>query len=223
MCGRFTVQVATSGLAAAFGVSETVRNSGPSYNVAPGQLVPVVVERDGIRRLDAFRWGLVPSWAKDLSIGNRLINARSETLNEKPAFRKAFARRRCLVLSDGFFEWKAEGKSKRPYHITLEGGGVFAFAGLWERWISPEDSVEVLSCAIITVEANDFMRFLHTRMPVVLGPDAYGPWLSESNRDTAALQGWLVPYTGAMRAVPVSTMVNSPHHNSPECLLPLGE
>lgn len=223
MCGRFTVQVATSGVAAAFGVSETVRDSGPSYNVAPGQPVPVIVERGGVRRLDAFRWGLVPPWAKDLSIGDRLINARAETLAEKPSFRKAFAQRRCLILSDGFFEWKADGRSKKPYHITLERGGVFAFAGLWERWISQEDPGEIYSCTIITVEANEFMRSLHSRMPVILEPEAQGPWLDEKNRDTQALQKLLVPYPGPMKAVPVSTLVNSPRNNSPDCLLPLGD
>lgn len=223
MCGRFTVQVPTSGVAAAFGVAETVQSSGPSFNVAPGQRVPVVVERGGVRRMDAFHWGLVPSWAKDLSIGNRLINARAETLAEKPAFRKAFATRRCLILSDGFFEWKAEGKGKKPFHITLAGGQVFAFAGLWERWCPQGSGEEHLSCAIVTVEASAFMAPLHHRMPAILGNESYGPWLDEGNHDTELLRRILVPYGGEMRAVPVSTLVNSPRNDRPECVLPLGE
>jgi putative SOS response-associated peptidase YedK len=223
MCGRFTVQVASAGVAAAFGVAETVRGSGPSFNVAPGQVVPVVVEIAGVRKLDAFHWGLVPSWAKDLSIGNRLINARAETLAEIPSFKRAFAARRCLILADGFYEWRTEGKGKRPYHITLERGGVFAFAGIWERWRPPGSEEDYLSCAIVTVEANPFMAALHHRMPVVLLPEAYGPWLDEGNRDAAPLQNLLVPYRGEMRAVLVSTLVNSPRNNRPECVLPLGD
>jgi putative SOS response-associated peptidase YedK len=222
MCGRFTVQVATSGVAAAFGVTETAASAGPSYNVAPGQKVPVILEEGGIRRMDAFRWGLVPSWAKDLSIGNRLINARAETLIEKPAFRKAFALRRCLVLSDGFYEWKVEGKTKRPFHITVGEGGVFAFAGLWERWNPPSGGDPLFSCAIVTVEANAFMAPLHARMPAILAPEEFGAWLDEENREPATLQRMLRPYAGPMRAVPVSTRVNSPRNDGPECLLPFG-
>ena len=223
MCGRFTVRVATSGVAAALGVAETVVDLGPSFNVAPGQPVPVVLEQGGTRKMDAFRWGLVPSWAKDPSIGYRLINARAETLTEKPAFRGAFARRRCLILADGFLEWKVEGRAKQPYHITLAEGGVFAFAGLWERWAPEKDSGDLLSCAIITVEANAFMRGIHARMPAILDSGAYGPWLDEDNHDTVGLRGLLLPYPRALRATPVSTLVNSPRNNSPECLLPLGE
>lgn len=222
MCGRFTVQVATSSLAATFGVAEATASVGPSFNVAPGQPIPVVLEVGGIRRMDAFRWGLVPAWAKDPSIGNRLINARAETLAEKPSFRKAFANRRCLILADGFYEWKGAGRSKTPFHITLERPGVFAFAGIWERWAPPAGGDPLHTCAIVTVEANPFMRAIHARMPAILEPADYATWLDTENEDPASLLALLKPCAGAMRAVAVSARVNSPRNDSPECVLPLG-
>ncbi len=222
MCGRFTVQMPSADVAFAFGVQETARALPPSYNVAPGQEVPVVVDEGSGRRLDAFRWGLIPSWAKDQAIGYKMINARAETLAEKPSFRQALLKRRCLILADGFYEWKAEGGRKVPYHITLEGGGVFAFAGLWEVWRPPEGSA-VRSCAIITMGANDFMRPLHHRMPAILPPESHGPWLDPANHDRDALLALLAPYpSDRMAAHAVSQEVNSPRNNSPRCLLPLG-
>lgn len=221
MCGRFTVQLPSADVALAFGVQETARSVPPSFNVAPGQDVPVVVDEGGGRRLDAFRWGLIPSWAKDAAIGYKMINARAETLAEKPSFRQALLKRRCLILADGFYEWKSEGKRKVPYHITLKGGGIFAFAGLWEVWKPPEGPA-VRSCTIITLGANEFMSSLHHRMPAILPPESQGPWLDPANHDREALMALLVPYpSGLMTAHPVSQEVNSPRNNSPRCVLPL--
>ncbi|MGC8723424.1 MAG: SOS response-associated peptidase [Acidobacteriota bacterium] len=221
MCGRFTVRLPTPDLAAAFGVAARARETAPSFNVAPGREVPVVVDEGEGRRLDAFRWGLIPRWAKDPSIGERLINARAETVAEKPAFRQAFLHRRCLILADGFYEWKAEGTRKTPYFISVEGVPVFAFAGLWERW-APPDGEPVLSCAILTVEANAFMRSIHHRMPVILPPEAHGAWLDPHNGDRQALLALLRPFPSeGMRAHPVSTFVNAARHDSIQCVLPL--
>ena len=223
MCGRFTVQVGTPDLADLFGAVPVGESLKPSFNAAPGHLVPVVIrEGDGLC-LSSFKWGLIPSWAKDPAIGNKLINARAETVAEKPSFRQAFMKRRCLILADGFFEWKSEGGRKVPYHITLTDRSVFAFAGLWERW-RPEKGEEIRSCVIITTAANDFMRPIHHRMPVILPAGSEGAWLDPNQRDRQALLELLVPYpSSAMRAVVVSTLVNSPRNNSPQCLLPMGD
>ena len=161
------------------------------------------------------------SWAKDAAIGNRLINARAETVAEKPAFRKAFRERRCLVLADGFYEWKTEGGRKRPWHITLADRDIFAFAGLWERW-TPEGGEAVQSCAIITVETNEFMRPIHARMPAILPEEDQEVWLDHSKKDPAFLLPLLRPYPSkGMRGHEVSTYVNRPANNSPQCVLPL--
>jgi putative SOS response-associated peptidase YedK len=222
MCGRFTICLPTADVALAFGVAETARPISPSFNVAPGMSVPVVVDDGAGRRLDAFRWGLVPSWAKDLSVGYKMINARAETLAEKPAFRRAFRDRRCLILADGFYEWKTEGRAKRPYYIRLKDSSIFAFAGIWEIW-TPREGEAVRSCAIVTTEANDFMKRLHHRMPVILPQEAQGPWLDPANHDIQALQALLVPLSsGALAAHPVSTEVNSPRNDSPRNVLPWG-
>ncbi len=223
MCGRFTVRLGTADLAAVFQAAPSGESPAPSFNVAPGQTVPVVVREGDRLILTSMRWGLVPSWAKDASIGNRLINARAETLAEKPSFRRALRDRRCLIPADGFFEWKAEGRRKAPYHITLADREVFAFAGLWERWATQEGE-ELRSCAIVTVAANAFMRAIHERMPAILTPEDEARWLDPSVRDPAALLPLLHPYdAGAMRARRVSTLVNKPENNSPQVLLPLEE
>lgn len=220
MCGRFTISLPTADVALAFGVTETAKPVSPSFNVAPGMSVPVVVDEGRGRRLDAFRWGLVPSWAKDLAVGYKMINARAETLAEKPAFRRAFRDRRCLILADGFYEWKTEGARKRPYHIRMKDASPFAFAGLWEVWTPPEGE-PIRSCAIVTTAANDVMRPLHPRMPVILPAEAQGPWLDPSNHDVESLKALLLPLPGdALVAYPVSTEVNSPRNDSPRNILP---
>ncbi len=221
MCGRFTSRHGTGEMGTLFGAAPVGEALGPSFNVAPGQLVQVVLEADGARVLVPMRWGLIPSWAKDAAIGNRLINARAETVAERPAFRKALRERRCLIVADGFYEWKTEGGRKHPMHITLADREVFAFAGLWERWTDPGGET-VQSCAIITVEANDFMRAIHTRMPAILPQEDEAAWLDPSQKDPAALLPLLRPYPSeAMRAREVSTHVNRPGNNSPQCVLPL--
>lgn len=218
MCGRFTTQADPQALAALFGASFQAEGLHASYNVAPLQKVPVVLLEDGARVLRAFQWGLVPSWAKEASIGNRLINARGETLPEKPAFRQAFRRRRCLILSDGFFEWKTGPARKTPHFIRVAGREVFAFAGIWERWAPPEGE-PLFSCAIVTTAANAFMAPIHARMPVILPAEAEDLWLDPAAGEDA-LRALLVPYAGEMAAHPVSTLVNSPRNNLPECVLP---
>lgn len=193
----------------------------PSYNIAPTQQIAAVrsVDHDG-RELVMFRWGLVPAWADDLSIGNRMINARAESVAEKPAFRNAFKKRRCLVLADGFYEWQKAGKAKQPYFIHLKGRRPFCFAGLWERWSKGEKPVE--TCTILTTDANKLMAPLHDRMPVIIAPKDYDLWLDAAVQEPERLQPLLQPYPDSeMEAYPVSTLVNSPKNNSPQCVDPL--
>jgi putative SOS response-associated peptidase YedK len=177
MCGRFTLVADPNDLREAFPWVNIPDGINPRYNVAPSQPV-AVIPNDGKNRLDFFTWGLIPSWAKDPAIGNRMINARAETLIEKPSFRTAFRRRRCLIPADGFFEWKVEPgrKTKTPMYIRLKSGKPFALAGLWERWDSPDGST-IFSCTIITTQPNELMQVIHNRMPVILPPQAYSLWL----------------------------------------------
>jgi putative SOS response-associated peptidase YedK len=193
----------------------------PNYNVAPTQNVAAVRSTDNDQReLVSLRWGLVPGWATDLAIGARMINARADTIAEKPAYRSAFKRRRCLIVADGFFEWRKAGKAKQPYLIRLKGAGPFCFAGLWERWTKGEKPVE--SCTIITTDANELMAPIHDRMPVIVSPADYALWLDEAIQEPERLTPLLRPYASErMEAYPVSTLVNSPRNNSPECLEPL--
>ena len=168
-----------------------------------------------------MRWGLIPFWAKDPSIGQRMINARAETVVEKPSFRKAFQSRRCLIAADGFFEWRREGKFKVPTRITTKSGEPFGFAGLWETWKSPDDQL-VKSCTIITTTPNALMEPIHNRMPVILSRDAEERWLDPNNSDIAELRELLVPYpAGELEAYEVSTIVNSPRYDNRECIAPV--
>jgi putative SOS response-associated peptidase YedK len=223
MCGRFTLTVDPSELQSTF---PWLNLSGagqppPRYNIAPTQSVATVAN-NGEHRLEMFRWGLIPSWAKDPSIGNRMINARAETLAEKPSFRTALRKRRCLILADGFYEWRKEpgGKSKTPMYIQLKSGEPFAFAGLWEAWRSPDDDT-LLSCAIVTTTPNTLMAKIHDRMPVILKPDAYERWLDPAEQPPDKLSGLLKPYAASqMKAYPVSRLVNSPANDTPECIVP---
>lgn len=223
MCGRFTLRtpatVLTEQLLLDLGVEEIPELS-PRYNVAPTQAIAVVRElADEGRRCELLRWGLVPSWAKDVSIGNRMINARAETVAEKPAFRTAFRRRRCLVLADGYFEWKKEGAKKQPYYIRMRDESPFAFAGLWERWSPGGDDAALDTCTLITTDANDLTRSIHDRMPVILAPNDYALWLDPRLDDKPRLTALLRPYDSeAMIADPVSTRVNNPKHDDPACI-----
>jgi putative SOS response-associated peptidase YedK len=173
---------------------------------------------DPQRELVFLRWGLIPGWAKDPTIGNRMINARAETAAEKPAFRAALRRRRCLVAADGFYEWQRSGKQKQPYFIRLCDDRPFAFAGLWETWEAPELS-SIESCTLLTTAANDLIRPIHDRMPVILAPDAYQPWLDLSVQKPEKVLPLLQPFPSeAMIAYPVGMLVNNPAHDDPQCI-----
>jgi putative SOS response-associated peptidase YedK len=221
MCGRFTLRAPASVIAEQFSLFEAAPFT-PAYNIAPTQPVAtVVVAAPGVaRELVWMHWGLVPSWAKDRSAGSRMINARAETVAQKPAYRAAFRRRRCLVLADGFYEWQRVDGKKRPCFIHLHDDRPFAFAGLWEHWQGPEEET-LQSCALVTTEANELMRPIHDRMPVILPEDAYARWLDPSLVVPESLLPLLRPYPGeAMEAYRVSTYVNSPTHDAPLCVQP---
>ena len=220
MCGRYTLTVPVEILAEEFGVTGPLPEVPPSYNIAPTQEVAAVLADDGERRLEMLRWGLIPSWADDPGIGSRMINARSETVPEKPSFRRAFKERRCLIPADGFYEWKTTGNGKQPYYIRMEGGRPFAFAGLWESWRGSRE--EIRSCTILTTEANDRVSNIHHRMPVILAPEDHGLWLDPDIREADPLLPLLAPYPDdVMEAYPVSRFVNRPTNDDPRCVEPL--
>ena len=222
MCGRFTLKTEPETLTETFPGFTMPDEMAPRYNIAPSQAVPVV-PNNGENSVEFFQWGLVPSWAKDPKIGNRMINARSETLAEKPSFRTPYKRRRCLILSDGFYEWRSEpdSKSKTPIYIQLKSEKPFAFAGLWEAWYPRPDDEPLLSCTIITTSPNPLMETIHRRMPVILEPDAYDWWLDPSEQSSNQLDGLLKPYPAEeMEAYPVSRLVNRPSNDSPDCIAP---
>lgn len=221
MCGRFTLRTPPGDLAEVFALFREPDWLQPRYNIAPTQQVLAIRfdEHATPREPVMLRWGLIPSWAKDAKIGNSLINARADTVAAKPSFRAAFKRRRCLIVADGFYEWKKLDDGKQPYQIGLRNGKPFAFAGLWERWEKGAEPIE--SCAIITTEANDLMSPLHDRMPVILRPDDYDAWLDPSG-DAKALQGLLRPYPDDdLVAYPVSRAVNNPRNDRAECVEPV--
>ena len=224
MCGRFTQRLSWRELHKLLDLVGTPLNLRPRYNVAPSQDVAVARAAEERRTLAMLRWGLIPAWAKDPAIGHRLINARSETVAEKPSFRSAFRHRRCLIPADGFYEWRREGKTRQPWLFGLRDGAPFVFAGLWERWTvpagaaltgslaerSPGDAIE--TCTILTAAANGTVAAVHGRMPVILPRDAYGPWLAGEDVP-------LAPYPADdMTAHPVSTLVNRPANDDPRCV-----
>lgn len=224
MCGRFTLTLSVRQLELAFPWLSIPTELGPRYNIAPTQAV-AVVPNDGKNQLDLFRWGLIPFWAKDPGIGNRMINARSETLAEKPSFRTAFRRRRCLVLADGFFEWRSDtgNRTKTPIYIRLKSGAPFAFAGLWESWHSPDGSV-LPSCTIITIRPNELLAPIHNRMPVILSPEDYQLWLSPEEHSPDQLGPLLKSFPAdEMTAYPVSRLVNNPRYDSADCVIPVSD
>jgi putative SOS response-associated peptidase YedK len=195
----------------------------PRYNIAPSQAIAVVANGEG-KHVEFFRWGLIPSWAKEASIGDRMINARAESVATKPSFRGPFRHRRCVVLADGFYEWQAGAgrRTKTPFYIRLKSGGPFALAGLWDRWHTPEGTA-ISSCTIITTAANEMMVPIHNRMPVILDPAAYAEWLDVGEHPPDRLGRLLGPYPAEeMTAYPVSPLVNNPRHDVPECVVPVG-
>jgi putative SOS response-associated peptidase YedK len=215
MCGRFEIHSAIEIIAKLFGIVEWDIDFKPSYNVAPSQDIIIAIDK-GKRQLIKSRWGFLPSWAKDISGGYKMINARAETVAEKPSFKTAFQKQRCLVLADGFFEWKKEGKSKKPYLIRLKSEQPFAMAGLYNKWISP-DGEKIITNTIITTESNDLVRPLHDRMPAILPEDKYADWLSNDIVDPFLLLKLLRPYpSDELEMYEVSSKVNSPAVNTPE-------
>ena len=217
MCGRYSLIADIGELAGRFEFDGDWLKFEAAYNVAPTQDVLTVVGGEA-RRGGFMRWGLIPQWAKNASIGSRMINARAETVAEKPAFRDALGRRRCLVLADGFYEWQRTGGAKRPMRITMRSGEPFAFAGLWSTWRDP-DGNRIPSCAIITTAANDLLRPIHDRMPVILPRELEELWLDRSIDDPGALSSVLNPYPDEeMEAFEMSTLVNSPANDGPEVI-----
>ena len=218
MCGRYSLATEIEALAERFSFENGELPRQARFNIAPTQGVLAVTRGDSMNHARSMKWGLIPSWAKDSSIGNRMINARAETIETKPIFRQAFERRRCLVLADGFYEWMKVGKSRIPMRVILKSGEPFAFAGLWETWKSPED-VLIHSCTIITTTPNAVMEPIHNRMPVILPREAEGLWLDTGQSQTSALKALLVPYPAAdMEVYEVSTLVNSPVNDTPDVM-----
>jgi putative SOS response-associated peptidase YedK len=226
MCGRFTLTELDPDLVAETFALPGVPDLPPRYNIAPTQPVATVIyDADGGRNeLVVMRWGLIPSWAKDPTIGSRLINARGETVHEKPSFRSAFKRRRCLIVADGFYEWQQQASGpKVPMYITLRDHRPFGFAGLWERWTEPESGEVLTTCTIVTTTPNDLMAPIHNRMPVILPRDAYAAWLDPAQEGGEQVRRLLRPYPAEqMIAYPVSRKVNSPANDSPDLIERVG-
>ena len=221
MCGRFAFFSPAEAIASLFGLSD-IPTLTPHFNIAPSQDVFVIHKPDDQRIGEFFRWGLVPFWAKDPAIGNRMINARAETLAEKPSFRTAYKRRRCLLPVDGFFEWKKTPDGKQPWFISSAEAQPMLFAGLWDEWQGDEGN-PLRSCTIITTAANGFMQDLHQRMPVIVSPDQAGIWLDNSS-DRAATDAVLdKAHDTDLQAWPVSRRVNSPRNDDPDLIVASGE
>jgi putative SOS response-associated peptidase YedK len=224
MCGRFALVTPGPEIARLFNL-DTIPTFEARYNIAPTQVVVGVrATTDERRELAALLWGLVPHWAKDASIGSRMINARSETVAEKPAFRTPFRRRRCLIPADGYYEWaKTAAKQKQPYFIRFRDGEPFAFAGLWDAWEQGADAY-IESCTLLTTEANALTRRIHDRMPVILRPQDFNLWLDPTVQRPERLVHLFAPYPSEeMEAFPVSLRVNNPSNDDPTCVEPLVE
>lgn len=220
MCGRFAQRTPTKTLAREFQVDE-ITDIEPRYNIAPAQDILSIRRTDEGREAALLKWGLVPSWAKDVSIGAKLINARSETVTEKPSFREAFKRRRCIIPLDGFYEWQRKGDRKQPYFFLMRDEHPFGFAGLWEKW-RDADGQALETCTILTTEANEVLRSIHDRMPVILHPDDYELWLGGDARELDFVKELLRPYPGEeMVGYPVSTLINSPYGQGAELIKPM--
>jgi len=218
MCGRFALIVDASVLADVFDIDPPT-DLEPRFNIAPTQTIPIVrAGKESARECEMVRWGLIPPWAKDLKIGAKMINARAETVAEKPSFRAAVRRRRCLIPASGFYEWVLTEAGKHPYFIHFSDNRTFAFAGLWERWTAT-NGASLESCTIITTTANEMISDLHHRMPVILPPENYGEWLLPESLTATRLGQLLVPHAAAaMEAYQVSAHVNRPANDDPECI-----
>lgn len=217
MCGRYAQRTDPKRLAKEFKVAE-VPEVEPRYNIAPTQAILGVVEASGGREMKFYKWGLIPSWAKDKSMGARLINARSETIQEKPSFRDAFKKRRCIIPADGFYEWKRTDGKKQPFFFRMQDERPFGFAGLWDQWKGTDGEV-INSCTILTTEANEVLRPVHDRMPVILHPEEYSLWLEADVRERESLIELLRPYPAEeMVGYPVSASINSPRNQGAELI-----
>ncbi len=218
MCGRFTLTVDIKTLSAVFYLRENIFDHTPRYNIAPGQNIPVITGCPGGREITGMKWGLIPHWAKDKKQVYKMINARAETIDSKPALRGPFLHRRCLIPADGFYEWKKLNGAKKPMYITLPERTLFAFAGIWNCWTAP-DGEAVYSCSIITTSCNEYVRAIHDRMPVILDREQeYQAWLEMD--EPVLLKRMLRPYQGEMTVYPVSKLVNSPHSDSRRLIEP---
>ena len=216
MCGRYRLS-RPKYLVEYFDAEAEEEDFRASYNIAPTQAVATVRSGAAKRVLSNMRWGLIPWWAKDIAIGNRMINARSETVLENAAFRDSFRQRRCLIPADGFYEWKKSGKTKRPFHFGMKDGSLFAFAGIWDCWKSPEGKL-LESCSILTTAPNDLIKDIHDRMPVILARTNYEAWLTIPPAQADELVEMLAPFDAdLMRRYEVSPLVNSPVNDSPDC------
>jgi putative SOS response-associated peptidase YedK len=222
MCGRFSQTATSEIIAKQFEINEPPILQ-PRYNIAPSQHIAAIRIEPATtaRTLVMLRWGLIPSWAKDPKIWNQCINAKAETVAEKPAFRSAFKKRRCLVIATGFYEWQVQGRTKQPMWIGLRSKRPFAFAGLWEHW-KPVDGEPLETCTIITTAPNDLMAPIHNRMPVILAPTSYNQWLDPAFQHIGPLNALLRPYLSeGLTAYPVSTLVNNPRDDVPQCIEPI--
>ena len=221
MCGRFSNNAKATQIEKEFKIGKVnPKLFTPRYNIAPTQTIAAVLESDSERIIEGLRWGLIPSWAKDETIGSKLINARAETLAEKPSFRDAFKNKRCIIPASGFFEWQKQAKgAKQPFYFHLTGKEVFGFAGLYEHWLDRETGEQIETCTIITTAANEVLEPVHDRMPVILKSGDYDRWLDAKEKDTGNLQKLLAPYPSAeMESYRVSKAVNIPGKDSPELI-----
>ena len=222
MCGRFVGYRSLDELKGFFPIDKSACDAISNYNVAPSQEILAIARYESENWLVKFHWGLVPFWAKDISIGNRMINARSESVAEKPSFRNAFRKRRCLIIADGFYEWKGEKGRKQPMFITSTDHKPFAFAGLWETWKKDDQDSIYKSCTIITTQASESIRDIHHRMPVIIKPTSYEAWLDPGNQDLGELDRILKnEVVTELVSYPVSKQVNSTRHNDPSCIEPV--
>ncbi|QHZ48443.1 SOS response-associated peptidase [Bacillus sp. NSP9.1] len=221
MCGRFTLFSEFDDIIARFAIKQmtSAEDYIPSYNIAPSQKILACINDGAHNRLGRLQWGFIPPWSKDEKIGYKMINARAETLSEKPSFRKPLVSKRCIIPADGFYEWKrVDAKTKKPMRIKLKSDGLFSFAGLWEKW-QPADGKPVYTCTIITTKPNDLMKDIHDRMPVILKPGDEQEWLRPANQDIRYLESLLKPYpSDEMEAYEVQSLVNSPKNNFPELI-----
>tara|TARA_B100001123_G_scaffold364652_1_gene423154 strand:+ start:56 stop:718 length:663 start_codon:yes stop_codon:yes gene_type:complete len=219
MCGRFAMTLSKERIMNDFQMQHSEVLLKPRYNISPSQKIPVIVQKDGMSKLETRQWGMIPFWDKNLK---PMINARAETASEKPAFRQAFRERRCLIPASGFFEWTIEDGKKQPYFICLQDKRPMAFAGLWEEWSSPDGKI-VKTCAILTVEANSFLQFIHHRMPVILTPAKGMNWLNLTGTEVSS-KNLLVPYDSEyIEAWRVTRKVNNPFYDNPDCFEKLEE